>query len=163
MGIFDFFKKKKTIETQEKVQTKGFKRKRIKENMKTYKAIDGSLFSGEALKNLKETAQLQYLSVKMRGVIIQSNGEKKVKYNNGKILEDWEAIKLLVKDMDKLNPNLFIMNLEALAFCEYDFGRIPRIPISIPIKLAEFWKGNINEDTLDDFFSKALEYGDIFN
>ena len=163
MGIFDFFKKKKTIETQEKVQAKGFKRKRIKENMKTYKAIDGSLFSGEALKNLKETAQLQYLSVKMRGVIIQSNGEKKVKYNNGKILEDWEAIKLLVKDMDKLNPKIFIMNLEALAFCEYDFGRIPRIPISIPIKLAEFWKGNINEDTLDDFFSKALEYGDIFN
>lgn len=53
MGIFDFLKKKKTIETQEKVQTKGFKRKRIKENMKTYKAIDGSLLSGEGLKNLK--------------------------------------------------------------------------------------------------------------
>lgn len=97
----------------------------------------------------------------MRGVIIQSNGEKKVKYNNGKILEDWEAIKLLVKDMDKLNPNLFIMNLEALAFCEYDFGRIPRSLISIPIKLAEFWKGNINEDKLDDFFSMALEYRGI--
>lgn len=158
MGIFDFLKKKKTIETQEKVQTKGFKRKRIKENMKTYKAIDGSLLSGEGLKNLKEIAAQWYSAVKMKGVIIQSNGEKKVKYNNGKILEDWEAIKLLVKDMDKLNPNLFIMNLEALAFCEYDFGRIPRSPISIPIKLAEFWKGNINEDTLDDFFSMALEY-----
>lgn len=45
--------------------------------MKTYKAIDGSLLSGEGLKNLKEIAHLQYLSVKMRGVIIQSNGEKK--------------------------------------------------------------------------------------
>ena len=147
MGIFDFFKGNKK---SKKDEDKNFL------NIKTYEAIDGSLLSGEGLKNLKELAYLQYIAVKTAGATIQSNGEKKVKYNNGKILEDWEGIKSLVKGMDKSNPNIFIMNLEALVFCEFDFGRIPRSPMSIPMQLTKFWKGDINEDELDSFFSIAL-------
>ena len=148
MGIFDFFKGN---EKSKKYEDKNFL------NIKTYKAIDGSIIDGEGLKGLIEIARMVQVAVKAAGATIQSNGEKKVKYNNGKILEDWEGIKSLVETMTKNNPKAFVMTLEALAFCEWDFGKIPHSPIDIPIELAKFWKGDINEDKLDSSFSSALE------
>ena len=114
MGIFDFFKGN---EKSKKYEDKNFL------NIKTYKAIDGSIIDGEGLKGLIEIAIKAQAIVKTVGATIQSNGEKKVKYNNGKIIEDWEGIKSIVKYLPKNKPKAFVMNLEALAFCEWDFGK----------------------------------------
>jgi len=84
---------------------------------------------------------------------------KKIEYNDGKILWDWELIKILVIKMKGCEPNIFVMNLEAIGFCEWEFGKMPNYPSNILKLLAKYWKGEIDEVKLDKGFRSSLSWG----
>lgn len=103
-------------------------------------------------------------------------------YNNGEHIRIWETIKVFIeefkkncsKDIDFFNTMferhcinnladnsdktrlLAFSMVEQISLLEWEFGRIPREPVHLAVKLVDYWLGEISEDDLDKSFDLVL-------
>ena len=142
MGIFDFFKKKK--------KSNDFEEEGVDEEQKTYTSkITGDTYSGESLKNLIEFSEIKFPMIKIRAEEIKKSGKatemtKRLKFY------DWEGIKSIMKEDELTKDNkLILMNIETIAFCEYDFGTIST---QLGVALIKYAINELDEEELDRRF-----------
>jgi hypothetical protein len=119
------------------------------QDLKSYTSkLDGTVLKGNPLKNLIELSGGIYFRIKGESILLQKNNQKGYLIN-GKIIYDWECIKLFIKNIDQKDKIIFGMNLECIGFCDFEFGKLSR---EVLLYLMLFGLGKRTEEKLDEKF-----------
>jgi hypothetical protein len=136
-------------------------------NLKSYiSKIDGSVYTGDTLKQFLISTQIIYNSLILSSHRLKSSKKGKlIKVFSSvknkpkeieKIFFDWESIKDYMKNLNSNNnmDNMdYAMQLESICFCQWEFGQLPKDMI---ISLIKYSRGEVGEDVLDTRFAVSL-------
>ena len=133
-------------------------------NLKSYiSKIDGSVFTGDTLKQFLISTQICYNSLIVSSQRLKSSKKGKLikvlSLDNDETTEqiffDWESIKDYMKHLNSnnLDDMDFAMQLESICFCQWEFGQLPKDMI---IDLIKYCRGEVSEDVLDSRFALSL-------
>ena len=128
-------------------------------NLKNYTSkLDGSIYEGNNLQELIKSSGMLFKLIKMNSIVLKK--EKKGSLIMDKIFYDWESIKQFIKlQIQKEDKTSFVMNLEGIGFCDFEFGRLRNKELT---HLTRFYMGQLSEEELDEKFGFFLIHTEYF-